>query len=183
MVARHAGRLDDLVPDQHDRDGARDVRRLPHRTELRMTRGRGFLRARLGALFVVPLMIVGTRGVAAQTGGPVITGRVIVKQTDLPLGFAVVAIGGRTEQFADGSGRFSLTDVAPGRVTLTVKHVGYAPFDTTFEVAAGQTLRLTLEMSLVTIQLPAIHSLAKACVHPGTSSAIVGLELAQLLEQ
>ncbi len=44
-------------------------------------------------------------------------------------------------------------------------------------------MRLTLEMSLLAIQLPAVHSLAKECAHPGVSSAEVGLALAELLEQ
>jgi len=73
--------------------------------------------------------------------------------------------------------------VAPGELRITARRVGFAPLDTTVDVARQDTLRLSLGVSLITIQLPAIHSLAKSCAHPGGSDAQIGLELAQLFDQ
>src|SRR5262249_33062412 len=87
------------------------------------------------------------------------------------------------DQFSNAEGRFMIRDLAPGPVALSVRHIGYTPFDTTVTVAAGDTVRLRLELPLITIQLPAIHALAKACAHPGGWEAQVGAELAMLFEQ
>jgi hypothetical protein len=118
----------------------------------------------------------------AQTA--TIGGRVVVKGSEVAVGYAVVAARpAARELFANAEGRFLLREVKPGRVTLTVRHIGYAPLDTAFTVAAGDSLHVTLELALVTIRLPAVHSLATACLHPGFLDPKVGLELATLFAQ
>jgi hypothetical protein len=66
---------------------------------------------------------------------------------------------------------------------ITARRVGFAPSDTTVNVGSGDTVRVVLALSLVTIQLPPVQSLAKACAHPGGSDAQVGVELAALFDQ
>jgi len=87
------------------------------------------------------------------------------------------------EQFTDADGRFIIRDLPGGRVTFSAKHVGYTPFDTTLMLRDGDTLRLDIGLSLITIELPAIQTLAKACMHPGASMARYGTALATLFEQ
>jgi hypothetical protein len=113
-----------------------------------------------------------------------IAGQVVVKGSDISVGYAVVGLmpGGR-EQFSDGDGRFSLRLSPPGRVTLSARRIGYAPLDTTFDVGAGDSIRVRLELSLVTVRLPAVYSLANACAHPGGANAELSAELLVLFEQ
>ena len=113
-----------------------------------------------------------------------IVGRVVVLGTDVPLGYSVIgfAPNGR-ETFSDADGRFALRDVKAGRVRIWAKHIGQTPLDTTLDVAAGDSITLRLELPLVSIQLPAIHTLAKECAHLGESSPKLGAALATLFEQ
>lgn len=121
-------------------------------------------------------------GLLAQSA--TIAGRVAVKGAQMALTYTVVSASpGGDEQFTNGEGRFLIHNVPPGRVTLRVRHIGYAALDTTVDVAAGDTVRVVLEMSLITIELPAVHSLAKACAHPGGSDAQIGANLSLLFEQ
>ena len=69
--------------------------------------------------------------------------------------------------FTARDGQFVLRDLKPGQDASSARHIGYAPLDTTIDVAAGDTLSLRLELALVTIQLPAVHALAQRCAHPG----------------
>jgi hypothetical protein len=115
---------------------------------------------------------------------PMVVGRVTVVGSDVALGYSAVALfPGAREQFTDADGRFTLRELKPGRVRLTVKHIGHVPLDTTFDMGARDSLDLHIELSLVSIRLPAIHTLAQACGPPGASSAVLGAELAALLEQ
>lgn len=113
-----------------------------------------------------------------------IVGRVVVLGTDVPLGYSVIGFApdGR-EAFSDADGRFALRDVKAGRVRIWAKHIGQTPLDTTLDVAAGDSITLRLELPLVSIQLPAIHTLAKECAHLGESSPKLGAALATLFEQ
>jgi hypothetical protein len=113
-----------------------------------------------------------------------ISGRVVVKDTDLPIGYSVVSLGDKArDQFTDAGGAFTLRNVAAGQVRFIARHIGYVPLDTILVVRSRDTVRVRVELSLVPAQLPAVHSLAKACAHPGTLDPRVGLELATLFEQ
>jgi hypothetical protein len=117
-------------------------------------------------------------------GQGAISGRVVVKGTDLPVGYSVVSFGDKSrDQFTDANGAFTIRGVAAGQVRFTARHIGYVALDTLLTVGNRDTVRVRLELSLVPAQLPAVHSLAKACAHPGTIDPRVGLELATLFEQ
>src|SRR6476646_5420272 len=50
-------------------------------------------------------------------GQGTISGRVVVKGTDLPIGYSVVSLGDKNrEQFTDGDGAFTLRNVAAGQI-------------------------------------------------------------------
>jgi hypothetical protein len=121
----------------------------------------------------------------AQSG--TIVGQVRVAGTSQPLGYVIVSVapaassGG--EIFSDQQGRFVLRNMPAGSVRITAKRVGFSPADTTILVARGDTSRVTIELSLVSIQLPPVRSLAKVCAHPGGSDAQLGEQLAVLFDQ
>jgi Carboxypeptidase regulatory-like domain len=132
------------------------------------------------------VVFAGLIGLAVQLHAQVSTvvGRVSVTGTDLPVGYAIVSVvPGNRELFTNADGRFVLRDLQPGRVRISARRVGFAPVDTTIDVTGRDTVQLSIGLSLITIQLPAVHSLAKSCAHPGGSDAQIGLELAQLFDQ
>jgi hypothetical protein len=152
-------------------------------------------------------LIVGVGALAAVTattsrGGAqsgAIVGQVRVAGTRMPLGYAVVFAASATsapsaasavpappagrEIFSDENGHFVLRSVPAGSVRISARRVGFSPADTTILVTPGDTSRVTIELSLVSIQLPAMHSLAKVCAHPGGSDAQIGEQLATLFDQ
>jgi hypothetical protein len=118
----------------------------------------------------------------AQSG--TIVGRTRVAGTGLAVGYAIVSITpGDRELFSDADGRFVIRGLTPGPVRISARRVGFSAVDTTIQVARGDTTRVDLGLSLVTIRLPAVHSLARACAHPGGSDAQIGVELAALFDQ
>ena len=120
--------------------------------------------------------------VAAQRA--TILGEVLVKSSAVAVSYAVIgAKPGIADRFTNAEGKFVLRDVSPGQLTLSARHIGYAPLDTTLDVSAGDTVRLRLELSLVTIQLPAVHSLAQRCAHPGGVNTQLSAELQVLFDQ
>jgi carboxypeptidase family protein len=137
--------------------------------------------ARYGA--VIAIGVAAAVPVArAQTG--TIVGHVRVTGTELPVSYAIVATTpGARELFTDGDGGFVIRDVAAGPVRITARRVGFAARDTTVLVAAHDTTRLVVDLSLITIELPPVRSFAKACAHPGGSDAQIGVELAALFDQ
>lgn len=136
------------------------------------------------AIFALALVGIPGTPASAPAQRATIVGQTVVKGSVIPVGYAVVGIGpvGR-DQFTDDQGRFTISDVPIGLAHVSAKHIGYAPFDTTIAVTAGDTIRVRLELSLITIELPAVHSLAKSCAHPGGSNAQVGPELELLFDQ
>src|ERR1041385_4979855 len=136
---------------------------------------------RVGLAAALGLVSAAISGPAcAQTG--VVLGRVIARGTDLPLGYSVVKTASSGERFTSDAGRFTIRAPA-GPLSITVKHIGYAPFDTTISVRGGDTVRVALALSLIAIQLPAVQSLSQFCAHPGTADARLSLQLAALFEQ
>src|SRR5215213_4859687 len=119
-----------------------------HYTELQL------MRPRFEVLLLVAAALL-PASLAAQRA--MITGQVVVKHSDVTVGYTVIgAKPTMPERFTNADGKFVLRDVRPGRVTLSARHIGFAPFDTTLDVASGDSVHLRLELSLITIQLPAV---------------------------
>jgi len=113
-----------------------------------------------------------------------IVGEVVVHSSSVAVSYAVIgAKPGIADRFTSADGKFVLRDVNPGRLSLSARHIGYTPLDTTLDVAAGDTIRLRLELSLITIQLPAVRSLAQRCAHPGGVNTELSAELQVLFDQ
>lgn len=139
------------------------------------------VRRALGAL--AAMLLLASSPALSQSG--TIVGRVVVKGANVPLGYTVVsAKPGVGDRFTGDNGQFTFSGLASERVVVSARHIGYAPHDTTIVVPARDTVRLTIELSLIRIQLPAIQSLARACAHPGASAdTSANLQLAMLFEQ
>jgi hypothetical protein len=128
------------------------------------------------AMMVFPVAITAQRAT--------VVGEIVVKSSAVAVSYAVIgAKPSVPDRFSSADGRFVLRDVNPGKLTLTARHIGYAPLDTTFDVAAGDTVHLRLELSLITIQLPAVHALAQRCAHPGGANTELSAELQVLFDQ
>jgi hypothetical protein len=136
-----------------------------------------------GLGMVVATLLASSSNAIAQTG--TIVGRVITRGTSFPVSYTVVsAKPGAGERFTSDNGQFTFKGVPAARVVVRAKHIGYAPFDTAVIVPARDTLRLTIELSLIAIRLPAIQSLAKQCGHAGAGvDTATNLQLAMLFEQ
>ena len=133
----------------------------------------------VGALLAPSLVAPSLRAQRAT-----IAGQVVVQHSDIAVGFAVVGgKPGASERFTGADGQFVLRDLKPGKVALSARHIGYAPFDTTIDVAAGDSLNVRVELALITIKLPAVHSLAQRCAHPGEANANLSAELSVLFDQ
>jgi hypothetical protein len=113
-----------------------------------------------------------------------IAGQVVVRHSDVAVSYTVVGTKpGANERFTGADGQFAFRDLKPGRVVVSARHIGYAPLDTTIDIAAGDSVNLRLELALVTIQLPAVHALAQRCAHPGDTNAHLSAELEVLFDQ
>jgi hypothetical protein len=86
-----------------------------------------------------------------------ITGRVVDAASGQGLADAGVQLVGTTQGTTSGvEGRFTIGNIAPGTVTLSVRRIGYAPKTVTgLYVDAGQTLVQDISLSAATFQLTA----------------------------
>ncbi|HEX4683229.1 MAG TPA: carboxypeptidase regulatory-like domain-containing protein [Gemmatimonadaceae bacterium] len=129
------------------------------------------------------LLLAGTAvGLPAQHAA--LAGRVVSSGTSVSLGYSVVGTSPeQREEFTDAKGQFVLHDLPAGRIRFTAKHIGYVPFDTTLDLRANDSLQLDVALSLITIELPAIRTVAAGCLHPGAPNPQYGAALANLFEQ
>jgi hypothetical protein len=99
--------------------------------------------------------------------------------------YAIVMLSpGARQRFADDSGAFRFEDVPPGPHRVFVRQIGFSPFDTTVGVPADSTLRLTLRLERVTVQLSEVTISAPApCVRPGLPDSTLHPQLAAVFGQ
>jgi hypothetical protein len=113
-----------------------------------------------------------------------ISGQVVVNHTSMAVSYAVVgAKPGASERFTGSDGQFLLRDLPSGKITISARHIGYAPLDTAINVVAGDSLNIRLELAAITIQRPAIRAVTQQCVHPGGPTATISAELSVLFDQ
>jgi hypothetical protein len=115
----------------------------------------------LAALLAVPAVLL-----AQENTTTVIVGRVAVRGGG-PLPYATVTINGKNQQFTDSLGRFQVEGIAAGNVTLRSRRIGFSPAEQAIRIQRGDTVRVTLEMTRLAIQLPAVQSIAHLCSNPG----------------
>ena len=107
-------------------------------------------------LAAVCLSVAGTLPIVAQERGTVI-GSVVDAETKAPLAATRVELveAHRVETTRE-DGAFAFPALAPGRYTIEVERIGYAPLRAPIEVKAGQTSSRILELRVAAIQVEEI---------------------------
>jgi outer membrane receptor for ferrienterochelin and colicin len=112
-------------------------------------------------------------GVLAAQGTGRIVGRVVDADGNIPLGGVRISVVGTTQTATSAvDGRYSLTNVAAGMVSLKFNAIGYSPKTVTeIEVTAGGVTTFDVTMSAQAVQLAEITVTAAA--ERGTVSASI----------
>lgn len=107
---------------------------------------------------------------SAQSTGRLLTGVVVVKSDQSPLGHSMVSLqpAGR-QTFTDDMGRFAFQGVLPGTYSLRATHLGFAPAEITVTIPRDTIpTRVRVELSEVQVRLATVQVRADApCVAPG----------------
>ncbi len=122
----------------------------------------------------------------AQRPGPTTTlrGAVVAAEDGARVPFAVVMLEpGFGRRFSDGDGRFFFAGAPPGTVRLSVRQVGYSPFDTTITLTAA-TPPLRVELRRIAVSLTAVTVTASGpCTNPGVPDRSRDPQLAEVFAQ
>lgn len=120
---------------------------------------------------------------AAAANAQAIRGDVRTVATKIPLPFSTVVLQpGVIGQFTDDSGTFTIPALAAGAYHLTIRAIGYLPFDTTLRVAA-EPIVLHVGLVPLAIELPPVTVFARACLRPGPPVRDSEPELAAIFDQ
>jgi hypothetical protein len=118
------------------------------------------MRITLPAALLAPMLLGGgsVAGAAAQEQDRgVLTGTVRDSASGAPVGYALVIVVGRDQQvFAGESGRFTLTGLGRGEVTLRVQQIGYRPVRITVPLARDRATLLTIDLARQPVVLPEV---------------------------
>jgi hypothetical protein len=120
---------------------------------------------------------------AQENTTTVLNGRIVVAGGNVALPYVSVSLNGRNAQFTDSAGRFSVEGIAAGDVKVRARRIGYAPVEQVVRIARGDTVRVTLSMTRLAIQLPAMKAVARVCANPGAPGRGDDSGLVQLYEQ
>lgn len=113
----------------------------------------------------------------------VIAGRVVVRELGVALPYASITINGKNAQFTDSAGRFHIEGIAAGDVTIRARHIGFSPAETVVRISRGDTVRVSLEMARLAIQLPPVYAVSRLCTDPGAPNANSDPGLTELYAQ
>jgi hypothetical protein len=107
--------------------------------------------------------------------------RGVVTSDSAPVPYAIVELRPGRRIFTDERGAFTLLHVAPGRIRLEVRQIGFAPLDTILDGDSASSVRLALRR--LAMRLPAITVAAGACQGSGESVPPDGGDLSVILSQ
>lgn len=95
-------------------------------------------------LLIVLLVLFGAVGAFAQYGS--VKGKV-VDEKSAPVSYATVVLKGTSYGAnTDDDGMYEIRNVAPGSYTLEISYIGYATFNQSVSVAAGQAASLNIQL-------------------------------------
>ncbi len=99
--------------------------------------------------------------------------------------YAVVGfVPGFGQRFTDEAGSFALSNVPPGTYRLTVRQVGFRPFDSTIVKAVNVPVSLTIRLERLAVELSQITVVAsRHCTDPGAPDSTVSPELSSIFDQ
>lgn len=112
-------------------------------------------------------------------------GVVIAAETGEPLGSSIVTLVPRFGQrFTDRSGTFSFADVPAGTYLLSVRQIGYTPFDSQLVTRGDAGLNLRIVLRHLAVELPPITITGHArCTRPGPPDREATPALAAVFDQ
>jgi hypothetical protein len=94
---------------------------------------------------------------AARAQHATVVGRVVVRESGEPVGYAAISVLPHgDERLAGAGGAFVLRDLPPGEVRLRFRHIGFAPTDTALVVGANDTAQVRIEMTRLALVLPTV---------------------------
>ena len=141
---------------------------------------------RLGYSLLVSLLLGTARSACAQEVPGLLVGQVISRETELPLGHAMISVlGAERQTFSSEAGVFAFRAMDPGRYRLHVTRIGYVPADIDVmipAVGAPPRVRVLLErlsMKLSTVKVVA----ASSCTAPGRPDPNVSRDFAAIFLQ
>jgi hypothetical protein len=96
-----------------------------------------------------------------------ISGRIVAKGTSAAIAGAEIALTpGSRRLVSDDDGSFRFEQVAPGNVTLFVRHIGFSPESASFAVEARDDLDIVIELNRVAQTLDTVSVSARQNVIP-----------------
>lgn len=101
-----------------------------------------------GVSLVITLLLVS--GLSAQQGAGSITGKVTDPSQGVLQGARIELQPGRQSTQSDANGEFTITDVNPGRYTVTASHEGFGLYSTDVTVSASSSARVDATLQVGT---------------------------------
>lgn len=94
---------------------------------------------------------------AARAQHATVVGRVVVRESGEPAGYASISVLPHGEErLASASGSFVLRNLPPGEVRLRFRRIGFAAKDTALVVGANDTAQVRIEMTRLALALPTV---------------------------
>ena len=116
-----------------------------------------------------------------------ISGRVVAESSGTPLIGATVSLGTGGDlrgTATDDRGRFVLTDVPAGSVTLQIRYVGYVSQERTVDVQPGAVTSITVRLADATVALAGVEIISSSeearAVVPGAMTKVNAAELQEI---
>jgi hypothetical protein len=136
--------------------------------------------------FLASLLLVGggaVSGIAAQERDEgELTGTVRDSASGAPVGYALIIVVGKDQQvFAGESGRFTLTGLGRGEVTLRVQQIGYRPVRITVAMVRDRATILTIDLARQPVVLPEVVVRGSVCT--GVEELGIDAEAGSILDE
>jgi hypothetical protein len=106
---------------------------------------------------VLTSICIATALSAAHAQQATVVGRVLARESGQPVANASVSVlPNGAERLGGENGSFTLRDLPPGEVRLRFRRIGFAPMDTALILGANDTVRVSIEMTRLALELPAV---------------------------
>ena len=135
---------------------------------------------------LLPLFLLGARVARAQEVPGLLIGDVVSRETDAPLGHAMVTVlGAERQTFSSDAGVFAFRAMEAGRYRLHVTRIGYVPADLDVVVpAGGSPSRVRVALARLSVKLGTVKVMAvSSCTAPGRPDPELNPDFAAIILQ
>lgn len=106
-------------------------------------------------LLAAASLVLASRSTIAQTA--TVTGEVVHAESAAPLAYVSVSVLPQPAHLLTSEGgSFRITGLLSGRIRLRFKRIGFAPKDTTLDLADNASVRIRVALQRLVLQLPAV---------------------------